>query len=64
MAFRDYKSVEPLCVVRETPLALEEALKELQEAFDFIDLQFSTHYDPSYKQERFCALLLVKSKES
>ena len=62
MGFRNYKSVSPLVVVRESPDKLEKRLDELQKKFDFVDLQFSTHYNERLEEERYCALLLVAPK--
>ena len=62
MLFRQYGNIRPLCICRETSAELEERLDELGQQFDFIDLQFSTHYDSKLNQERFCALLLVRAR--
>lgn len=62
MSFRNYERVKSLCVVRPSASELDKRLDELQKTFDFIDLQFSTHFNPTMNEERFCALLLVQYK--
>ena len=59
MAFRNYKNVHPLCVVRTSAEELEKRIDEIQEKFDIIDLQYSTHCD-SNGVEKFSVLLLIK----
>ena len=62
MAFRDYENVKSITIVCPTASQLDRRLDELQKSFDFIDLQFSTHFNPVLNEERFCALLLVRYK--
>ena len=62
MSFRNYQDVRSVCICCESARELENRLDELQQQFDFVDLQFSTHFDNSFKQERFCVLLLAAPK--
>ena len=64
MGFRNYKQVKALCIERDSPSELSEKLDELQQEFDFIDLQFSTHYHQEFQKERYCALILITTKEN
>ncbi len=63
MAFRNYYGVRCLCIERDTPVELSDKIDELQDNFDLVDLQFSTHYHAEFKKDRYCALVLVKTKE-
>ena len=64
MAFRNYEGIRCLCIERGTPVELADKIDELQETFDLVDLQFSTHFDNMFKESKYCALVLVKSKEN
>ena len=63
MAFRNYKKTKPLCLEASTPSELDIAIDKVQNDYDIIDLQFSTHYDP-VEGGRYCALLLLADKEN
>lgn len=63
MAFRNYKKTKPLCLEKSTPSDLDIAIDKVQNDYDIIDLQFSTHYDP-VEGSRYCALLLLANKEN
>lgn len=62
MKFREYDNVEPKVIVSSMTSLLESKIKQCEEKYDIIDLQFSTHYDPIWKRDCYCALLLVKGK--
>ena len=63
MAFRNYKKTKPLCLEMSTPSDLDIAIDKVQNDYDIIDLQFSTHYD-MVSGAKYCALLLLADKES
>lgn len=62
MLFREYKNVKPVCLCCESAELLEYKIERLGERYDIIDLQFSTHFEQFWKEEKFCALLLVAPK--
>lgn len=64
MGFRDYPNTKCICITEETPEELEFQIDQIQKEAHIIDLQFSTHFDNTGKQNVFCALLLVQEKES
>ena len=64
MAFRNYKKTKSLCIEKNTPTELDLAVDEIQDKYDIIDLQFSTHFDVIWKEARYCAFLLLSEKES
>ncbi len=62
MAFRDYEDIEVKCITCNSQFSLQNTLNEMSLIYDFIDLQYSTHYDSYEREERYSALLLVKKK--
>lgn len=62
MKFREYDNVKPLVLVASMDVLLQQKIEECDKKYDIIDLQFASHYDPSTKREKYCALLLVKEK--
>lgn len=64
MAFRNYDKTKTLCLDENSPSDLDIKIDALQADYDIIDLQFSTHFDNTWKQPRYCALLLLSKKES
>lgn len=62
MGFRNFENVQARCVECSSPYVLQNLLDELLRKYDFIDLQFSTHYDGNDKKSMYCALLLIKEK--
>ena len=59
MAFRNYEKTKSCCIETTSPSDLEKAVDDIQERYDIIDLQFSTHYAG---QTKFCVFLLLAQK--
>lgn len=64
MAFRNYSKTIPMCIQRDRPSQLDIEIDKVQEEYDIIDLQFSTHYDPTNGGSKYCAFLLLVKKEN
>lgn len=60
MTFRDYKYCIARCIVRDNADELESSINQLQERYNIIDLQYSTH---SFNgEERYSVLVIVTPK--
>lgn len=62
MGFRNFENVQARCVECTSAFTLQHLLNDLLKKYDFIDLQFSTHYDADDKADKYCALLLLTEK--
>lgn len=62
MAFRNYPKTKSLVIQKDSAIDLEMAVDSIQNEYDIIDLQFSTHESKSFNGTRYCVFLLLAEK--